>query len=127
MDVAQFDVIHCGGISELKKMAAIADSHYVPVAPHNSQGPVCTAASVHAGFTIQNLKVQECFDDFSEPHVRDAVRGFPRVKNGYFELPTAPGLGVELDLDVIRRNPPRGTFFNLWDKDWHRRGFAPGK
>ncbi len=124
IDIAQFDVIHCGGILELKKMAAIADAHYVPVAPHNSQGPICTAASVHAGFTIQNLKVQECFDDFSEPHVREAVRGFPRVTDGYFLPPAAPGLGVELDLDVIKAHPAQDVFFNLWDPDWQRRGFA---
>lgn len=124
INIAQFDVIHCGGILELKKMAAQADAHYIPVAPHNSQGPICTAASVHAGFTIPNLKVQECFDDFSESHVRDAVIGSPRPKNGYFELPQQPGLGVELDLDVIKRNPPRKVFFNIFDPAWHQRGFA---
>jgi galactonate dehydratase len=121
IDIAQFDVTHCGGILELKKMAAMADARYVTVAPHNSSGPVCTAASVHAGFTMTNLKCQEVFDDFAEPHVRDAVVGFPRVVDGYIHPPEKPGLGVELDEAVIRANPVRKVFFNLWDSDWHMR------
>ena len=121
IDVAQFDVTHCGGIMELKKMAAMADTRYVLVAPHNSQGPVCTAASVHAGFTITNLKCQEVFDDFADPHVRDAVKGFPPVVDGYILPPEKPGLGVDLDEAVIRANPMRQVFFNLWSDDWHMR------
>jgi len=124
IDIAQFDVTHCGGILELKKMAAMADARYVQVAPHNSQGPVCTAASVHAGFTITNLKTQEVFDDFAEPHVRAAVLGYPKVVDGWIRLPEAPGLGVELDLEVIKANPVKEVFFNLWDPEWHLRGFG---
>jgi galactonate dehydratase len=126
IDIAQFDVSHCGGILELKKMAAQADARYVPVAPHNSQGPVCTAASVHADFTMTNFKIQEVFEDFVEPHVGAAVIGRPVVKDGFISPPTRPGLGVELDEEVIRAHPPKKVFFNLWSDDWHKRGFSGG-
>ncbi len=125
IDIAQFDVTHCGGILELKKMAAQADARYVTVAPHNSQGPVCTMASVHADFTMNNFKIQEVFEDFVEPHIAQAVIGRPKVVNGFIEPPTKPGLGVDLDMRVIEAHPPRRVFFNLWADDWHHRGFAP--
>ncbi len=124
IDIAQFDVTHCGGILEMKKMAAMADARYVTVAPHNSQGPVCTTASVHADFTMTNFKIQEVFDDFAEPHVRDAIIGFPRVVDGYIAPPVKPGLGVELNEAVIKANPMKKIFFNLWADDWHLRGFG---
>jgi len=129
IDIAQWDVLHCGGILELKKMAAMADAQYVTVAPHNSQGPVCTAASVHAGMTMTNLKCQEVFDDFAEPHVRDAVIGYPKVVDGWIAPSEKPGLGVTLNHEVIKAHPMKDVFFNLWDPEWHLRGFlgAQGK
>jgi len=124
IDIAQFDVIHCGGILELKKMAAMADARYVMVAPHNSQGPVCTMASVHADFTMTNFKIQEVFEDFVEPHVREVIIGRPMVVDGYISPPDKPGLGIELNMEVIKAHPRKDVFFNLWADDWHLRGFS---
>ena len=107
VDIIQPDIIHAGGIMELKKIAAMADAHYVMVAPHCSNGPACTAASVHFDFCTTNVKIQECFDDFAPDFVREAVPGFPRVKDGYFSPPDAPGLGIDLNLDVIKEHPYR--------------------
>src|SRR5439155_761743 len=76
-DIIQADVIHAGGILEMKKIAAMADVRSMLMAPHNSNGPVCTAASVHFDFCTPNVKVQECFDDFSETWVVEAVPGTP--------------------------------------------------
>jgi galactonate dehydratase len=122
VDVIQPDIIHCGGMLELKKIAAMADAHLVTVAPHNSQGPVCTAASVHVDFTLTNFKIQECFDDFVEPYIKEAVPGCPEVNaDGEFELPTRPGLGLDLDVDLIREHPQRNLHFNLWEEDWQFR------
>ena len=56
VDIIQPDIIHAGGIMELKKIAAMADAHYVMVAPHCSNGPACTAASVHFDFCTTNVK-----------------------------------------------------------------------
>ncbi len=123
-DIIQADIIHAGGILEMKKIAAMADVRSMVMAPHNSNGPVCTAASVHFDFCTSNLKVQECFDDFSETWVREAVPGCPVPVDGYFHLPEKPGLGIELNEDVIKAHPYQERFFNLWGEDWHKRGFG---
>jgi len=123
-DIIQTDVIHTGGILEMKKIAGMAEVRSMMMAPHNSNGPVCTAASLHFGFCTTNLKVQECFDDFSETWVVDAVPGTPRPKDGYFYPPEKPGLGVELNEDLIKKHPMKVGFFNMWEEDWHMRQFA---
>jgi len=105
----------------------MADVRSMVMAPHNSNGPVCTAASVHFDFCTTNLKVQECFDDFSETWVREAVPGCPVPVDGYFPLPEKPGLGIELNEDVIKAHPYQERFFNMWEDDWHKRGFGGGK
>jgi galactonate dehydratase len=122
VDVIQPNIIHCGGMLELKKIAAMADAHFVTVAPHNSQGPVCTSASVHVDVTLTNFKIQECFDDFVEPFIKDAIFGCAEVNaEGYFELPVRPGLGLDLNVDLIREHPKRELHFNLWQDDWQFR------
>jgi galactonate dehydratase len=88
---------------------------------HDSQGPVSTAASLHTAVTIPNLKTVEYFDDFSAPFLRDAVRGAPLARDGWLERPTAPGLGVELDLDVIAEHPYQPFKFDLFSEGWERR------
>jgi galactonate dehydratase len=125
-DILQPDVIHAGGFLETRKIAAMAEACYISVAPHNSAGPGCTAASVHVAVCTPNFKIQECFDDFSEPWLKEVVRGVPEVKDGCFALPQAPGLGIELDEEAIAAHPPREGFFNLWDPEWNKRNFAKG-
>jgi galactonate dehydratase len=122
-DIIQADVTHAGGILEMKKIAAMADVRSMLMAPHNSNGPVCTAASVHFDFCTTNVKVQECFDDFSETWVVEAVPGTPRPRDGFFYPPEKPGLGVELNEDLIKEHPYQEGFFNLFAEDWHRRQF----
>jgi galactonate dehydratase len=119
--IIQPDIIHAGGILETKKIAAAAEMYYMMVAPHQSQGPVATAASVHLDFTLSNVKIQECFDDIVEPFVLQAVPGTPRVVDGYFYPPEKPGLGVELNEEVVREHPYRMAHFDLWDENWHKR------
>ncbi len=55
--------------------------------------------------------------------MKDILRGAPVSKDGYFELPCRPGLGIELNLEAIREHPPCEGFFNLWDPEWHKRQF----
>lgn len=110
----------------MKKIAAIANMRSILMAPHNSNGPVCTAASVHFDFCTTNVKVQECFDDFSETWVVDAVPGTPRPRDGYFDPPEKPGLGVELNEEIIKEHPYKEGFFNMWEPDWHMRQFRKG-
>jgi galactonate dehydratase len=123
-DIIQADIIHAGGFLEMKKIAAMADVRSMVMAPHNSNGPVSTTASVHFDFCTANFKVQECFDDFSETWVREAVPGCPVPRDGYFYPPEKPGLGIELNEDLIQEHPYQERFFNLWNSDWHLRGFG---
>ena len=109
----------------MKKISAMADARSMMLAPHNSNGPVCTAASVHFDFCTTNIKVQECFDDFSESWVVDAVPGTPRPVDGYFHLPQGPGLGISLNEDLIKEHPFKEGFFNMFEANWHMRQFRP--
>ena len=68
-----------------------------------------------------NFKIQEHFNDFAEAYVKDAAPGLPEVVDGYFALPTGPGLGVTLNEDVIEAHPRTEVHFNLYKDDWHKR------
>jgi galactonate dehydratase len=103
VDVVQPDVCHAGGILELRKIAALAETYYVKVAPHNPNGPVATAASVHVAASIPNFLILEVA--LSQPHRDRVQREGLVIKDGWIELPTRPGLGVELDHGVIAAHP----------------------
>src|SRR5713226_4437266 len=120
-DIIQPDITHFGGILETKKLAAWADAYYVLVAPHNVGGPVSTAANLHLAACTTNFKIQEHFNDFAEGFVKAAAPGNPEVVDGYFALPSGPGLGVVLNHDAIAEHPRRQIFFNLFAENWHRR------
>jgi galactonate dehydratase len=120
-DVVQFDVTHIGGLLESKKLAAQADVHYVTIAPHNVGGQISTAANLHLAACTTNFRVQEYFNDFADPWVKDTAPGCPPVVDGYFALPTAPGLGVELDEAVCAAHPVGTTHFNLFAEGWEKR------
>ena len=122
-DVLQTDITLSCGILEGRKMAAMADASYVTFAPHNTGGPVSTAACLHLAAGCPNFKIQEHFNDFVDAWVKEAAGGpgYPEVKEGYFALPSGPGLGVTLNEAFIKEHPPRSETFNLFQEDWHRR------
>lgn len=98
------DVVRCGGISELRKIANLAEVYNVPIAPHNPNGPICTLASAHVAASIPNFYRQE----FMAKDVpwRDACLSHPLpVAEGYLTLSDRPGLGVDVDEDVLRQHP----------------------
>jgi galactonate dehydratase len=121
VDIIQPDVCHAGGIAETRKIAATAEAHYMPVAPHNACSPVGTMASIHLAVATPNFKIQETFDDMVEPWVRDAVIDRPVARDGCFALPEKPGLGVDLDEAVIAAHPPREGFMDFWKAGWEKR------
>jgi galactonate dehydratase len=121
-DVIQPDISHIGGLLETKKLAAWADVYYVTVAPHNVGGQINTAAALHLAACTTNFKIQEYFNDFADPWVRETAPGLPEVVDGYFALPEGPGLGVELDEEVIEAHPKQDVHFNLFAEGWERRG-----
>ena len=75
------------------------------VAPHNVGGPVLTAANLHLAACTPNFTIQEHFNDFADAAIKKVAPGLPEVVDGYFALPTAPGLGVELDVDACAEFP----------------------
>lgn len=120
-DIIQPDITHFGGILNTKKLAAWAEAYYMLIAPHNVGGPISTAAALHLAACTPNFKIQEHFNDFAEAYVKEAAPGNPEIEDGYFALPSGPGLGVTLDEDVVAANPRRRVHFNLFAEDWHRR------
>ena len=122
-DILQPDITQTGGFLETKKIAAMGDMCYMTVAPHNVGGPVSTAIALHFATCTTNFKIQEHFNDFSEAWVKEAATGCPEVIDGYFSLPNGPGLGMELNEDLIAEHPYREGSFNLWEDDWHKREY----
>ena len=122
VDVIQPDIGHIGGIGETRKLAATAETHYARIAPHNVGGPVLTAANLQLAACTPNFLIQEHFNDFADEHVKQAAPGVPEVIDGYFDLPTAPGLGVELDTDYVAEHPSTGAHFDLYAEGWQFRG-----
>ena len=122
-DILQPDITQTGGFLETKKIAAMGDMCYMTVAPHNVGGPVSTATALHFAACTTNFKIQEHFNDFSEAWVKEAATGCPEVIDGYFSLPNGPGLGMELNEDLIAEHPYREGSFNLFEDDWHKREY----
>ncbi len=119
--VIQPDLVYSGGFLETKKIAAMAEAHYVSVAPHNCDGPGRLAASVHLCANIPNFLILETFEDFDVGWRRDMTIGGPDLVDGYYSVPTAPGWGYEIDEDVARAHP--GTTkarLNMFDGVWER-------
>jgi galactonate dehydratase len=117
VDVIQPDLCHAGGISECKKIAALAEAYYVQVAPHSPQGPVSTAASAHLAMAIPNFLILEFVR--SAPF-RDRILREPWVvREGHLEVPDRPGLWVELDEEALAASPPRlvGVPRGAWAAD----------
>jgi galactonate dehydratase len=97
-DIIQPDICVVGGLLEMRKIAALAEAHYVTVAPHNPMGPLATAVNVHFCAAQPNLKILEYRLPQAAPYVRDPY--LPR--DGYLELrPDRPGWGVEMDEAVL--------------------------
>lgn len=111
VDVLQPDISHCGGISEMRRIASMAETYDVAIAPHCPLGPIALAACMQVNLTTPNFVIQEMslgmhynveageYDITS--YVKDA-KVF-EVKDGYVDALTAPGLGIEIDEEVVRR------------------------
>ena len=110
-----------------RQLAAWVDVYNVLIAPHNVGGPVSTAAGLHLASSTPNFMIQEHFNDFADSWVKQAAPGVPEVVDGYFSLPTAPGLGVELNEAMFDEHPQIEAHFNLFKDEWHRRDMGKTK
>jgi L-alanine-DL-glutamate epimerase-like enolase superfamily enzyme len=101
--VIMLDLSWCGGLSEAKKIATMAETWHLPVAPHDCTGPVVLAASTHLSLNAPNALVQESVRAYYRTWYRDLVTQVPPVDNGFISVPQGPGLGLELAPDLAQR------------------------
>jgi galactonate dehydratase len=102
--VAQPDVCHAGGLTELRRIAALCDSFGVSLAPHNPLGPVATMVNIHLGLATPNVIIQEVMRA-DVPWRDEVVRGGARIEGGHVLPPQAPGIGIEIDDAAAARHP----------------------
>jgi len=98
------DLSWCGGLTEARKIAALADTYHRPVAPHDCSGPVVLMASVHLSLSAPNTLVQESVRAFYAGWYRELVTVLPRFVGGHILPPEGAGLGTELRPDLFRRS-----------------------
>jgi L-alanine-DL-glutamate epimerase-like enolase superfamily enzyme len=97
------DLSWCGGISEARKIAAMAEARHLPVAPHDCTGPVVWMASVHLSLNAPNALIQESVRAFYTGWYNELVTNLPVIENGYILPPEGPGLGIDLQPDLKKR------------------------
>lgn len=111
VSVVQPDICHCGGIFEGRKIAAMAELYFGSVAPHNPLGPISLASCLQLDTCIPNFLAQE---HPGNPDKSDLGVGYIKdpfvIKDGYIDVPTKPGLGVELDEEALQDK--------LYDGNW---------
>ncbi len=99
----QSDICHCGGFTEILKIASMAEAYYVPIAPHDASGPINVLAGAHVMMTVPNFYKLEtarhrlvAYDNFIQTPLD--------VRRGQLHLPDAPGLGIDMNLALILAN-----------------------
>ncbi len=117
-DICQMDITHCGGFSEARRIAALAEAYRIALAPHNPQGPVSTAASLEFGFSQPSYVICESVHA-DVPWRMDVVEeGYTIEPRGRIVRPnTRPGLGIEINEVEIKKHPfqqeiPQRTFYS---------------
>ncbi|MBV9679160.1 MAG: mandelate racemase/muconate lactonizing enzyme family protein [Acidobacteriaceae bacterium] len=101
--IIMFDLAWCGGLSEGRKIASMAEAWHLPAAPHDCTGPVVFTASTHLSLNAPNALVQESVRAFYKGWYPEVVTAVPPVKDGFVTVPEGPGLGCELMPDLDRR------------------------
>ncbi|MEO8628248.1 MAG: enolase C-terminal domain-like protein, partial [Betaproteobacteria bacterium] len=102
-DVIMLDVGWCGGLTEARKIAALAESYQRPVAPHDCNGPVIWVASIQLMLHIPNALVMEVVRAYVSTWYGDILTDVPQVKNGFIYGLPGPGLGTRLQPDLLKR------------------------
>jgi len=106
---ARVDVCNVGGFTEAMKVAGWCEAHYIDMMPHNPLSPICTMAAAHVGMAVPNFSWMEIRESPTENLVCDEAM-FPNMlhpKSGRLEVPPRPGLGVDVDEEVVKASPPR--------------------
>jgi galactonate dehydratase len=95
--ILQPDLCHAGGITEVRLIAGMAEAYYATIAPHNPLGPISLAAGLQIAASIPNFLCQEQVS-LGEGYIKNPFK----VRDGYLDLPTGPGLGIELDEEAMK-------------------------
>jgi galactonate dehydratase len=107
VDILQCDIVNCGGITGMKKIAALAESHYISMAPHNPNGPVATMINLQYAATIPNFMILETVGSEADERIAGEFLKNPvRMENGSMPLPTGPGFGFELNEQAVLARTP---------------------
>jgi galactonate dehydratase len=104
IDVAHFDLCWIGGLTEGRKIAALAETYERPIAPHDCVGPITLIASSHLTLSAPNALIQETVRAFYRGYYRDLVTELPRIEDGYLYPLQGPGLGSALLADRFARD-----------------------
>lgn len=104
VDFVQPDICHCGGISEIRRIASYAEVYHIRFAPHNPNGPVATAASIQVAMATHNFAILEFAANAVYPR-SDLYSIDLKPVDGYFQAPAVPGLGIELDEAKMAEHP----------------------
>jgi galactonate dehydratase len=102
--VLQPDAVHCGGIAEMRRIAAMGEAYHASLAPHSSTGPIGHAASLHVAFATPNFLIQETWRA-DVPWRFDVLSRALPFEGRTTQLPTAPGLGIEVDEAAAAKHP----------------------
>jgi galactonate dehydratase len=102
-DILMIDPVWCGGITEARKIAAMADTYHVPVTTHDCTGAHSLYAGLHLTISAPNALYQESVRAYLRALYSDLVTDLPQIENGHILAPTAPGLGTRLQPDVQSR------------------------
>lgn len=103
VSVCMLDVGWCGGIGEAKKIATMAETYQLPIAPHDCTGPILLTASVHLSMNCPNTLVQEVVRAFYHDWYGQLVTELPPLENGTIRAPAGAGLGTRLQPSVFKR------------------------
>ena len=101
--IVNLDLSWCGGLTEARAIAAMAEAWHLPIAPHDCTGPVVLAASTHLSLHAPNALIQESVRAFHRTWYRDLVTALPPIERGRITVPDGPGLGLALHPDIDER------------------------
>lgn len=110
------------GLTASKQICGMVHAHNGVTAPHSAQGPICSVVCAHLNMATPNFYIHEIFDDFNDSWSQNLLTPPLKVENGYIKLSDRPGLGVELNLEEVKKHPyDPGHWLPLFKQGWEER------